>query len=225
MQPMHLSPLILFHICAGTVGMLSGIVSLCFRKGSRGHRVAGTVFFISMLGLSISGATIGLMRDQITNFLAGTLTFYLVVTAWSTARRGDGQMFRFDWVAPLVVFALVATYATYGIEALTSPTGRKFGYPAPLYFIFGTVALLCTVGDIRMLARGGVFGTQRIARHLWRMCFAMFIAAGSFYPGQKRFFPESIQKTNLLYFPVFFAIVMLIFWPIRVRFANAYKRT
>jgi len=56
------------------------------------------------------------------------------------------------------------------------------------------------------------------------MCFAMFIAAGSFYPGQQRFFPESIRKTNLLYFPVFFAIVMLIFWPMRVRFANAYKR-
>ncbi len=26
-----------------------------------------------------------------------------------------------------------------------------------------------TVGDVRMLVRGGVSGAQRIARHLWRM--------------------------------------------------------
>jgi uncharacterized membrane protein len=219
---MHLSPILIFHICAGTVGMLSGATSLCFRKGSRGHRRAGNVFFISMLCLSVSGAYMGFVKQQIINFLAGTLTFYLVATAWSAARRSDGETNRFDWGALLVALALLATYAKFGLEALNSPGGLKV---APLYFIFGTVVLLCTVGDVRMLARGGVFGTQRIARHLWRMCFAMFIAAGSFYPGQQRFFPESINRTHLLYAPFIFAIVMLIFWPIRVRFPNAYKRT
>jgi hypothetical protein len=34
-----------------------------------------------------------------------------------------------------------------------------------------------------MLARGGVLGAKRIARHLWRMCFGLFIAAGSFFLG------------------------------------------
>jgi hypothetical protein len=34
-----------------------------------------------------------------------------------------------------------------------------------------------------MLLRGGVVGTQRVARHLWRMCFGLFIAAGSFFLG------------------------------------------
>src|SRR5215469_16405195 len=32
-----------------------------------------------------------------------------------------------------------------------------------------------------MLVRSGVFGTKRIARHLWRMCLGLFIAARSFF--------------------------------------------
>ena len=86
---MHLSPILIFHICAGTAGMLSGAVTLFFRKGSRGHRVAGNVFFISMLCLAVSGGYMGLMKHQTTNFLAGSLTFYLVATAWSAARRSQ----------------------------------------------------------------------------------------------------------------------------------------
>ena len=43
---MRFSPLLIFHICAGIVGLLSGAIALTFRKGSRGHRVAGNVFFL-----------------------------------------------------------------------------------------------------------------------------------------------------------------------------------
>jgi hypothetical protein len=47
----------------------------------------------------------------------------------------------------------------------------------------GSVMLLAAAEDVRMLVRGGVFVTKRIARHLWRMCFGLFIAAGSFFMG------------------------------------------
>ncbi len=41
-------PILVFHICAGISGLLSGAVAMSFRKGSRGHRVAGNVFVISV---------------------------------------------------------------------------------------------------------------------------------------------------------------------------------
>jgi hypothetical protein len=46
---------------------------------------------------------------------------------------------------------------TYGLEAAHSQTGLKFGYPAALYFVWASVALLSAAGDAGMLARGGVF--------------------------------------------------------------------
>ena len=40
---------------------------------------------------------------------------------------------------------------------------------------------LAIVGDLRVIRMGGLKGPRRLARHLWRMCFALFIAAASFF--------------------------------------------
>jgi hypothetical protein len=77
-----------------------------------------------------------------------------------------------------------------------------------------------------MLLRSGVFGAQRIGRHLGRMCFALLIAAVSsaFFPGQVKLFPESVRAIKILYTPQLLLIAMLIFWLFRVRFGKAYQR-
>ena len=102
------SPLLLLHIIAGTLGMLSGFVAVFLLKGSRRHGLAGNVFVVSMLGLSASGVYLAIMKSQPGNILGGTLTFYLVATAWMTARRRDGEPGIFDWGALLVVLGCAA---------------------------------------------------------------------------------------------------------------------
>jgi hypothetical protein len=37
-------------------------------------------------------------------------------------------------------------------------------------FFMGSMLLLAAAGDLRMLLRGGLFGSLRVVRHLWRMC-------------------------------------------------------
>jgi hypothetical protein len=220
---MSLSPMLLLHICSGTVGLSSGLVAISLRKGSRRHRVAGNVFFISMLGLAISGTAMALMKSQVTNVLGGTLTFYLVTTSWVTARRREGKPGIFDWIALLAVLAITATEATFGFEAALSPTGSKYGYSPWPYALLGSVALLASVGDIRMLVRGGISGTQRLVRHLWRMCFGLFIASLSIFLARPHLFPVLLNKTYVIPFLGFLPLILMIFWLLRVRFANAYK--
>lgn len=219
------SPLLLLHIIAGTLGMLSGFVAVFLRKGSRRHGVAGSVFVIAMLCLSASGVYLAIMKSQPGNMLGGTLTFYLVATAWMTARRRDGAPGIFDCGALLVVLGLTAVELTLGSEAAISPTGLKYDYPPGPYFFLGSVALLATVGDVRMLVRRGISGTQRLARHLWRMCFALFIAAASIFLARQQIFPAFLRKTGALFLLSFLPLLLMIFWLLRVRFANAYKKT
>ncbi len=217
---MRFSPILFFHICAGATGLLSGAAAMSFRKGSRRHRVTGSVFVISMLSLSASGAYLGFIKHQMLNGLMGVLTFYLVATAWLTARRRDGETGIIDWGALMVPLAVGAGLAFNGLEAANSRTGSKDGYPAGAYFLFGSAALLFAVGDVRMLVRGGVSGAQRIARHLLRMCYALFTAAGSFFLGQQQVFPAALRKTYVLSAPVILTIILMIFWLVRVSFAK-----
>jgi hypothetical protein len=164
------------------------------------------------------------MKHQMNNVFGGVLAFYLVTTAWATGRRRDGETSIFDWGALLVALAVGAIILTYGFKVANSPTRPKDGIPAGMYFFLGSVALLSAAGDVRMLVRGGVFGVHRIARHLWRMCFSLFIATGSFFLGQQQVFPRWLRKTNVLFLPAILPLILLIFWLFRVLLTNAYKR-
>ena len=214
---MSFSPMLLLHICAGTTGVLSGFVAVFLRKGSRRHRIIGNVFFIAMLALGGSGAYMAVLKSQVPNVLGGVLTCYMVATAWMTARRSEGEPGMFDRVALLTILAVAATEWILGLEAITSPTGMKYGYPAWPYFIFGSVA----TGDVRMLVRGGISGTQRTARHLWRMCFALFVASASVFLARAHLFPALLQKTGVLVLLSFLPLILMAFWLIRIRIARA----
>ncbi len=220
---MSYSPILLLHIVSGTLGMLSGFAAAFLRKGSRRHSLAGDVFVVSMMSLSATGVYMAIAKHQPGNILGGVLTFYMVATAWKTARRRSAETGIFDWGALLVAVALAAVTVTLGLEAAMSPTGLKYEYPAGPYFFLGSVAVLATVGDVRMLVRGGIAGTPRLARHLWRMCFALFIAAASIFLARQQIFPALFQKTGVLYLLSFLPLIVMIFWMIRVRFAGVYK--
>jgi hypothetical protein len=74
-----------------------------------------------------------------------------------------------------------------------------------------------------MLARGGISGRQRITRHMWRMCYGLFIATGSFFPGQQQVFPAFLRGSIFLSLPALLPLPLLIYWFFHVRFTKAYK--
>lgn len=217
-------PILVLHICGGLVGLLSGAAAMAFRKGSRWHGIAGRVFVVSIMTMAAAGVTLAVMKSQPGNILGGTLTFYLVATAWMTARRATPGTSFFDWGALLIVWAVAIANVTLGIVATLSPTGMVYDYPPGPYFFLGTVAVIATGGDVRMLRGNGVSGTRRIARHLWRMCFALFIASSSLFLARQQLFPELMRKTGTLVLLSFLPLILMIYWLIRVRFADALKR-
>lgn len=221
---MSTSPILLVHISGGIVGLLSGFAAMTFRKGSRRHGLAGNIFFVSMMCMSSAATYLAIVKSQAGNVFGGILTFYLVLTGWLTARRKDGETSPYDWAALIIPLVTGAVILTFGVEAAQSPTGSKAGVPAGMYFFMGAISLLSAAGDIRMLVRGGLYGVHRVTRHLWRMCYALFVASGSLFIARPHLFPVFMRKTGMLILLGVLPLIMLIFWLIRVRFAKAYKR-
>jgi hypothetical protein len=176
-----------------------------------------------MLGLGASGAYMAFRKFQPDNILAGTLTFYLTATAWMVVRRKNRATGIFNWAALLVALVVAVAEITIGVQAHYSPTGMKYGYPPAPFLIFGSIALLAAVGDIRMLVRGGISGIPRLARHLWRMCFAWFIASASIFLARPHLFPKIFRTSGLLLLLTVLPLILMIFWLIRIRFAKGYK--
>jgi ABC-type Na+ efflux pump permease subunit len=124
----------------------------------------------------------------------------------------------------VVGLTVSATAIKIGLDALNSASGTINGVPAGMMFFFGTVAMIGALGDIRMMRAGGLEGAKRIARHLWRMCFAFFVANGSFFLGQAKVFPKPIRILPLLAIPALLPLVLLLYWLVRVRFTKWYRR-
>ena len=233
---MSYSPILVVHICGGTLGLLSGTAAMSFRKGSPRHVLAGKIFVASMLTMAAFAAYLATVRHQPNNIGGGILTFYLIGTAWLTARRRDGETSRFDWVALLIPLAIGIFNWVDGLKVARSGESSQDGVPVGMILFMGSICLLAAAGDVRMLAGGGVLGAKRIARHLWRMCFGLFIAAGSFFLGPSnrprrllsevglgQHLPRALFSTTLYLILTVLPLILLVFWLVRVRFTKGYN--
>lgn len=222
------------HIFAGVVAMVSGAAAISFRKGSPRHVMAGKVFVVSMLTMAVGAIYLAIVKNEPNNVGGGIFTFYLILTGWFAARRNEGQTNKLDWVALLIPLTLGVLSWISGIEKLRIPGPPADGVPAGMTLFMGSIMLLAATGDVRMLVRGGILGTKRIVRHLWRMCFGWFIATGSFFLGgdnrplrlfnaiglRQQIFKVILREEVLLILAIS-PLLFLIFWLVRVRFTGA----
>ncbi len=203
--------MILLHIIGGLVGLTSGAVALSTLKGGTLHRKSGLIFVCAMIVMSISGAVMAALIGEKISVMAGMLSFYLVITALLAVRRRAPAFRWIDVVA--MIFALMIGFLSLAFAL----TGDMDG-TTPVGFLFGAVALLAALGDIRMLMSQRMEWSQRIARHLWRMCFALWIATASFFLGQSDEFPEALRIMPLLCTPVLLVMLLMAYWLVRVLF-------
>jgi hypothetical protein len=224
---MSLAVPLVFHITAGGFGLVSGGTALIARKGALLHRTAGNVFFISMLLMSASGAFLAVVTPAAPalNVIVSAVTFYLVSTSWVTILRKEGETGAFEVVAFLAALAVSAGSMIVGLAAAKSVTGSVDGIPAFLFYFFGSVAAFAAILDLKVIVRRGVSGAQRIARHLWRMCFALLLAALAFFIGQgAKVFPQAVRETGITFVPLIVVAVLMVFWLLRVLLTNWFSR-
>jgi hypothetical protein len=216
----HVSPLLVIHVGAGSLAILSGAAAVCVRKGERLHRAFGTVFFAAMLLMSALGTYLAVLMPQRASVAVGTFTFYLVATAWMTVRRTAGTVGTFEPVAMLVALGAAVALLVMGLQAAHSPTGLLDGAPPARYYAFAFLGAFAAALDLKVILRRGISGIPRISRHLWRMCLALFFASSFFFLGQQKVMPMWMRGSPLLFVPALAPLLVMAFWLIRVRVAD-----
>jgi hypothetical protein len=220
------------HVVGGGLGLVSGTVAIVARKGERLHRAAGTVFFLSMMVMAIFAAYLAVViPDQLVNVFIAAFTTYLLATAWLTVRRKAGAIGLAERIALVVAVVLFAPFA---ILAFQSATGlpplftSAIPFEGPVLIAvcgFTTVLAIAAIADAKVVLAGGISGAPRIARHLWRMCLGLTLAAGSaFTNGFARLLPGPYHVPLVFFLPQFVPLALLFFWMIRVRLTGWLKQ-
>ena len=211
------------HILAGALGLGTGYVALYTAKGGKVHKKSGLLFVYTMAVMGLTGAGIAATQGTEVSVVAGLTTAYLVVTGLTTVRPPTPGLRRIETGAMAIALAVGVSAVLLGFATFASPDGKRDGLPAFPFFILGLPSLLGGLADIRMLRSGGYQGTRRLVRHLWRMTYALLIAALSFFLGQADEIPETLRIPALLAAPVLAVLLTLLYWLWRVRFRRSFQ--
>lgn len=159
------------HTPAGTIGIIASIVILFTRKSTPFHRKMGRWFTASMLIMLTSAFVAALLKNSTGDMMLSAVITYTVFTAWLTTHHKKDETGVLEYVALTWIIAI-------GIAALFLHTGWLLETGIPnLYPFWAIFAGLCAFGDIRNIRKGGLTGTQRIIRHVWRLGFSLLWAA------------------------------------------------
>lgn len=205
-----------FHVATGVIALVAGFTAIAARKGSKWHRRAGLAFVCAMIATGITAAGIALYEGK-PSPTGGLIIVYFVFTALTAVRALPAAGRRVDVALMVLAFAMAAEGYAGAFIGFGRPGNRIDGVPAGMLLFMATIVLLAAIGDVRMIRAGGIQGTRRLARHLWRMCFSLYIASGSFFLGQMQVIPEPVRNLPLLFVLALSPLVVLLYWMWRVR--------
>lgn len=209
------------HILGGALAIVLGAVALLASKGGILHRRAGVAFVYAMLTMGVSGSVLA-TKESLTNInvLGGFMCAYFVLTAFTTVRPVSAWTRRLNLIAIAIGLLVGLIWIWLAVRAVTSP---QLGVPFFMVFsafLVGAAMLLGAAGDVRVMRTGIPRGRARIARHLWRMCFALFIAVGSFIAIPERvaaLLPDIFATPIVRGLAVALVFIAMFYWLWRVR--------
>lgn len=217
--------LLTIHIVAGALAIVLGAVALSVRKGGATHRRSGMLFISAMLVMGVTASILALFHGTAAaNVTAAILSIYFVGTALTTVRPPSRWTRVIDVAALIIAVGLVVLATLGGLKAVNTPGLSSGGVPfrtvGVMSFVLAFFLLLAAAGDVRILRSGMPRGGRRLARHLWRMCFALFIAAGSFFSIRARvatILPEPFTTGPMRALPILLLFGSMFYWLWRVR--------
>ena len=213
------------HILAGALAIILGAVALSVKKGGTVHRRSGMLFVYAMVVMGVTASILEFFKGAgIANLVAALLALYFVGTALTTVRPVSRWTRAINIAALTVALVLALLSIVGGVKNVGNPGLSSGGVPfrtiGMMSFILGAVLLLAAAGDLRIMRSGMPRGGPRLARHLWRMCFAMFIAAGSFFSIRERvekILPDPFASGPMRALPIVLLFGAMFYWLWRVR--------
>ena len=150
--------LLILHILAGNLALISGAWAMLSRKGARHHRGSGKVYFCSILTVALSAITLALIKSNLFLLLIGGFVLYQCLNSFLAMRH---PRLNLRWYSPLL-------WLLGGLTAFA-----MFMTTHTVLIAFGCIQTILLTRDVWVSARVGTRGkasrTQALSRHIGQM--------------------------------------------------------
>ncbi len=161
---MFATVLLVIHITAGSIALLSAMVPLVTKKGGNIHKKAGRVYALAMAVVVITAFPLAIISPDIFLLIIAIFSGYLVFAGWRFAASHGAKPDRVDYAAVGVMAATGVGMWIYG--AYIGFSGDSMGI---VLGVFGIVAIGLSIADAQFHRQWTPGAAGRIQRHLTNM--------------------------------------------------------
>ena len=156
--------LLILHVAAGSLALVTAGAALLVKKGGQSHRWAGRLYFAAMVVIFITAVIMSLLTANTFLFLVALFSFYLAFSGWRFARNRSGEPRWIDWLAVIIMVS-----SGLLMWLLVLDRYPEFGSASVTLGVFGFIAIAFGLSDARSHRDRTATGKIRIARHLSSM--------------------------------------------------------
>ena len=161
--------LLVIHITAGSIALLTAFVALVTAKGGVIHIRAGRVYAIGMTVIFLTAVPLAALGANVFLLLIAFFSFYLVFAGWRFARNRGRRAQPVDWIAVAIMGLTGLGMWAYAVVLGLSGSGQWVTMLA-----FGSIAVALSVADGLFFIQGRSANRRpaayrRIQRHLTNM--------------------------------------------------------
>ena len=161
--------LLVIHITAGSIALLTAFVALVTAKGGVIHVRAGRVYAIGMSVIFLTAVPLAALGANVFLLLIAFFSFYLVFAGWRFARNRSRRAQPVDWIAVAIMGLTGLGMWAYAVVLGLSGSGQWVTMLA-----FGFIAVALSVADGLFFIQGRSANRRpaayrRIQRHLTNM--------------------------------------------------------
>tara|TARA_B110000503_G_C7128503_1_gene405768 strand:- start:673 stop:1350 length:678 start_codon:yes stop_codon:yes gene_type:complete len=156
-----------FHVFSGGISLLSGILAILTKKGSKNHIINGKIYFYGMLSVVVTVLIVASFRGNLFLQTIAIFSFYMAFTGKRVLRnKKEIMVSRLDWGFNLISMAC-GFYMLYLVAINFGRIG--FAGAIPMLLIFGGLLTWMTVQDAIKMWKKNWVKNDWLYTHIGRM--------------------------------------------------------
>ena len=204
--------LLIIHIIAGSIGLLTGTINIIKKKGDKAHKSVGKFFFYSMLINGFAGFIMSLIHRNDFLLIVAVFSIYMVATGQrflSLKQLNKEQKPKaIDWILTYTMLVFAFLFIIYGSYLLINKV--NFGI---VLLVFGVVSCLMAIKDIKVYKGNIKEKNYWLSLHIQRMVGSYIAALTAFIVVNNHFLPGIVG----------WLLPTVIFTPLIVKWTKQYR--
>ncbi|MBM6500357.1 hypothetical protein [Flavobacterium macrobrachii] len=204
--------LLIIHIIAGSIGLLTGTINIIKKKGDKTHKSVGKFFFYSMLINGFAGFIMSLIHRNDFLLIVAVFSIYMVATGQrflSLKQLNKEQKPKaIDWILTYTMLVFAFLFITYGSYLLINKV-----YFGIVLLVFGVVCCLMAIKDIKVYKGNIKEKNYWLLLHIQRMVGSYIAALTAFIVVNNHFLPGIVG----------WLLPTVIFTPLIVKWTKQYR--